>query len=504
MKKKITLLLLMLVMLFAMASNVSAANYSGTCGKKLKWTLDTESKVLRITGTGTMLDYAQGNEPWHIYKDQYTKVIVEEGCTRIGNWAFGFSENLKEVVLPKSVTAIGDHAFAYCGKLVECPLPKNLEAIENWAFYDCRNLTGMTFPKTMTHIGEWAFNNCKSLTSVNIPGSVTSLPYGAFNGCSKLTNLTISEGVETIGGAVFRETGVITVTFPDSMITIGESSFKNCDSLEVVTMLGGKVVGDSAFEGCEKLRKVTLAPNTERLDMYAFAYCNSLVSLRLPASLTTVAHGALYWHKTSGYPSLAQVVVMNPECDINYYSGMGQPGVCTIYGYEDSTAQDYAISRGYNFDLIGNEAPEPSIFSDVPNNAFYSEPVEWAVQNQITSGMSPTTFVPDAGCTRGQVVTFLWRAAGCPAPKNTNNPFKDVSKESYYADAVLWAVEKGITLGTGADTFSPNDTCTRGQIVTFLYRAEGSPKVQTGSTNPFADVQKNDWFLSSVLWAVKE
>ena len=146
--------------------------------------------------------------------------------------------------------------------------------------------------------------------------------------------------------------------------------------------------------------------------------------------------------------------------------------------------------------------PDPSTgFVDVPANAYYADAVEWAVSKGITSGTSTTTFSPNTSCTRAQMVTFLWRAAGSPAPKSTVNPFTDVQSGAYYYDAVLWAVEQGITSGTSATTFAPDATVTRGQTVTFLYRAAGSPAV-TGSS--FADVAADAYYADAVAWAVSE
>lgn len=146
--------------------------------------------------------------------------------------------------------------------------------------------------------------------------------------------------------------------------------------------------------------------------------------------------------------------------------------------------------------------PDPSTgFVDVPANAYYADAVEWAVSKGITSGTSATTFSPDMSCTRAQMVTFLWRAAGSPAPKSTANPFVDIQSGAYYYDAVLWAVEQGITSGTSATTFAPDTTVTRGQTVTFLYRAAGSPAV-TGSS--FTDVADDAYYADAVAWAVSE
>ena len=140
-------------------------------------------------------------------------------------------------------------------------------------------------------------------------------------------------------------------------------------------------------------------------------------------------------------------------------------------------------------------------FRDVEQSDYYYDAVQWAVEKGITEGTSANTFSPNASCTRAQMVTFLWRVAGSPAPKSMTNPFRDVRSTDYYYDAVLWAVENGITSGTGADTFAPNATVTRGQTVTFLYRAAGSPAV--GGNAGFSDVNANDYYNSAVAWAAE-
>ncbi len=143
----------------------------------------------------------------------------------------------------------------------------------------------------------------------------------------------------------------------------------------------------------------------------------------------------------------------------------------------------------------------PAVFTDVKTGEFYENAVDWAVEKKVTNGMTANTFAPDAKCTRGQIVTFLWRAAGSPEPTSTRNPFVDVKSNQYYYKAVLWAVEKGITNGMDATHFAPEATCTRGQVVTFLWRAKGKPAANT--TNSFTDVKKGAYYYDAVLWAVK-
>lgn len=141
-------------------------------------------------------------------------------------------------------------------------------------------------------------------------------------------------------------------------------------------------------------------------------------------------------------------------------------------------------------------------FTDVPNGSYFEEAVDWAVKKGITTGTSAALFNPDGICTRAQAVTFLWRAAGSPAPQSSAMPFTDVPAGSYYYDAVLWAVENNITKGTSATTFHPDMNCSRAQIVTFLWRSQKSPSAD--SANPFADVASSAYYADAVLWAVKE
>ena len=141
-------------------------------------------------------------------------------------------------------------------------------------------------------------------------------------------------------------------------------------------------------------------------------------------------------------------------------------------------------------------------FDDVARSSYYAESVTWAVANGITTGTTETTFDPAGFCTRAQMVTFLWRTAGSPEPERTKSPFTDVKdKDQYYYKAVLWAVEQGITTGMTDTTFEPDTTVTRGQTVTFLWRMDGEPA--SGAKNPFADVSSDAYYYSPVLWAVE-
>ncbi len=163
-----------------------------------------------------------------------------------------------------------------------------------------------------------------------------------------------------------------------------------------------------------------------------------------------------------------------------------------------------AAGSHVEFDL-SNETIKPAAenpFKDVTDADYFFDPVMWAVENKVTAGTGANTFSPNDTCTRAQVVTFLWRAKGSPEPNSSENPFVDVKADDYFYKAVLWAKENNITSGTDATHFSPDDGCTRAQVVTFLWRTEGEPDAGSAE-NPFADVG-SEYYTSAVLWAVAQ
>ena len=152
-------------------------------------------------------------------------------------------------------------------------------------------------------------------------------------------------------------------------------------------------------------------------------------------------------------------------------------------------------------ELYKDEALQPSVFTDVKEGAYYVDAVNWAVNKKVTSGKTETTFAPNDSCTRAQAVTFLWRAAGSPEPTASEMTFTDVKADAYYYKAVLWAVENKITSGMSDTLFAPDATCSRSQIVTFLYRMQNSP--ESKAENPFTDVKADAYYANAVLWAVE-
>ncbi len=238
-------------------------------------------------------------------------------------------------------------------------------------------------------------------------------------------------------------------------------------------------VGDAPLV---ELTGLTLTPKKVDLEV---GKSYQLSAVKEPAN----AEGSLTW--TSSKPAVAAVDKSGKVTA----KGEGTATITVTCGTK-SAACTVTVSKP-----LVPEVPGTS-FTDVPAGAYYEEAVGWAVEKGITKGTSDSTFTPDGVCTRAQAVTFLWRAAGSPAAKASALPFADVKAGSYYDDAVRWAVENGVTVGTSATTFSPNATCSRAQIVTFLWRAQKSPAA--GSANPFDDVAGSAYYADAVQWAVQK
>lgn len=238
-------------------------------------------------------------------------------------------------------------------------------------------------------------------------------------------------------------------------------------------------VGDAPLV---ELTGLTLTPKKVDLEV---GKSYQLSAVKEPAN----AEGSLTW--TSSKPAVAAVDKSGKVTA----KGEGTATITVTCGTKSATCT-VTVSKP-----LVPEVPGTS-FTDVPAGAYYEEAVGWAVEKGITKGTSDSTFTPDGVCTRAQAVTFLWRAAGSPAAKAGSLPFADVKAGSYYDDAVRWAVENGVTVGTSATTFSPNATCSRAQIVTFLWRAQKSPAA--GSANPFDDVAGSAYYADAVQWAVQK
>ena len=248
------------ILLIALLMGLSAnAETSGTCGPNLKWNLNDDG-ALTISGKGGMHGYSYPKRaPWGDSREKVKRIIIGDGVTTIGEFAFRDCSALTSVTIPNSVTTIGDGAFGDCRSLTFVTIPNSVTTIGGSAFYNCSELTFVTIPNSVTTIGDGAFYNCSELTSVTIPNSVTTIGYNAFSYCKSLTSVTIPNSVTTIAGRAFSGCSALTsVTIPNSVTKIGDYAFFNCSALTTVTIPNSVTkIGDNAFSYCINITQIS-------------------------------------------------------------------------------------------------------------------------------------------------------------------------------------------------------------------------------------------------------
>ena len=256
----------------------------------LTWKL-YEDGTLTISGTGAMKDYNADDNLSPAYNNsKVKKVVIEDGVTSIGAYAFYECSSLTSITIPNSVTNIGAAAFDSCGSLTSITIPGSVTSIGTVAFYNCSGLTSVTIPDSVTNIGAAAFDSCGSLTSIVIPNSVTSIESYAFSACSSLTSITIPDSVTSIGNNAFDSCSSLTsITIPDSVTSIGNNAFDSCSSLTSITIPDGVASIESyAFYNCSGLTSITIPDSVTNIGAVAFDSCTSLTSITIPDSVTSI------------------------------------------------------------------------------------------------------------------------------------------------------------------------------------------------------------------------
>ena len=450
---------------------------SGTWGEGITWKLSNDG-LLTISGKGN----PEGATPWAKYKSIVLDLVVESGITSIPDYAFDEHPNLKAAKLPEGILHIGMYAFAYCPSLTSITLPDSLTVLDDDAFIGCTALSSVKFGNSLKTIGVGAFSET-ALTEVVIPDSVTTIEQYCFYHCAKLEKITLSKNLTEITSGLLEGTAIASLDVPASVQKIGFNAFANCAKLEYV------VIPDSVIEIDENAFYET---PVKAIHCYAMSYAHLYAeSCSIPAEILDEAPETALYTVTILTPNGGGKVEISSEKSpanrfvlIQATPDKGRYLESLYYSYDiegDLDLQFEAIGDNQfvlfmpacNLELEFYFGFTESPFTDVKESDYFFEPVLWAVSHGITSGMSATKFGSGNACTRAQVVTFLWAAAGKPEPQTTENPFTDVKETDYFYKAVLWAVENGITSGMSATKFGSTNVCTRAQVVTFLYKTFG-------------------------------
>ena len=351
MKRFFGTLLCLCVLLTLLPVNALAAETvsSGSCGSNLTWELDSDG-TLTISGTGEMKDCYHGDEaPWMTERTKIKRVVIKSGITSIGGAAFYDCSNLADVTVPSSVTKFGESTFSHCTSLTSVEIPNGTTTIGWCMFYGCSSLTSVTIPSSVTAIGAGAFYGCRGLTNIDIPSGVTYIGYRAFSGCNGLTNVELPNGLTGIYEETFQGCNLDSMSIPGSVKYIDDRAFSYCSRLTSILIPGSvSSIGTGAFYCCSGLSDLTISNGVKSIGWATFRYCSSIDCVTIPSSVTSIDGYAF-----QGCNNLTDIAILNPKCTIyENKDTLGSPTQTTIYGYIDSTAQEYAKKYGYTFKTL--------------------------------------------------------------------------------------------------------------------------------------------------------
>ena len=500
----------------ALAADIVA---SGTCGAEgdgsnLTWTLDSEG-VLTISGSGDMHDYVYSS-PWHENGNQIRSVLMENGVTGIGNFAFFECISLTSMTIPDSVTCIGNCAFKDCSSLASVTIPDGVASIGVYAFCGCTSLKSVTIPDSVTSIGDYAFGFCTSLTGIWVDGgsshyfsdasgvlfnkdkTVLAQCPGAFSG-----SYVIPDGVTSINDAAFVNcTSLTSVTIPDGVTNIGYEVFAGCTSLANMVLPNGVTrIGAEAFEWCTSMKNITIPDGVMSIGYDAFLNCKSLTNVYFTGTEEA-------WNGITidgGNDALKNANIhYNYVSHTHSYKDIVTAPTCTAKGYTthtcacgDSYVDTYTDALGHAWDngkvtkeptetetgvktfactrcgetrtetipATGSDVDVTQMFTDVTKNWAYPG-IQYCVTHGIMGGMGDGTFAPTGTTTRAQIVQILYNLEGTPAVSGTT-PFTDLTA-NWYKPAILWAYQNNVVAGTSPTTFASDQPVTREQIAVIL------------------------------------
>ena len=509
----------------------------GDCGESLKWSLNEDAGVLRISGSGEMNNYhaADGlRAPWFEYASIITSVVIGSGVKTVGNYAFADLKNLKSVEINSELQLFGSGAFYGCTALSDIEVIESVKVIGSECFRGCSALSVIGIPTGCVSVGSYAFSGT-AIKNVAVPSSVSNLGEGAFSSCKKLSDAQLPSGLTQIPAALFSGCTALAAFFVvddgsygASSFTVGSGAFSGCTALReigIYSRAGSLCISKNAFSGCTGIKSVSLDCRSLVLEDNAFpsgakidyinisgdfgsvaenAFAGVTTTLVYPVSGTSWGShrgesfgGTLTWESYDNHVHDYKTTVVAPTCSTRGYT------VFECKSCSEKFESNYVRQLGHNFvNGVCTVCGAVNPFTDLDaqgKDINYTDAILWAAENGVTSGKTATTFDPDGICTRAQVVTFLWRLAGEPKPSGSVSGFADVKSGAYYTDAVLWAAEKGITSGIDSTHFAPDQTVTRAQFVVFLWRYLDRPVC--GGYNPFTDISSSYFAFTAILWA---
>ena len=453
------------------------------CGDNVYFSLSDDG-VLDITGSGSMWDFSSESPPWKEVKKRIKEVRIGDGVTSIGVQAFSDCSNLAKITMADSVETIGQSAFHTCDALTDVKLSGNLESIGRYAFYQCRKLADISLPEKLKYIDDYAFQSCSSLKEITFPDSMTVLGERAFEFCNALRS----------------------VTFGESFWQLYDYAFSSCGNLKTIAFRGpAPDIEAHSFQGVTCYGYYPAVSGTwpaSSLKNYGgnITWRNGVSDVSLDKTSLALMKGEKAVLKATVSPHDAEDKSITWVSSDKSLVTVDQNG--NVTANSKGKAGTAVVSAVSNIGKYKADCQVRVLFNDVPLSHSYQKAVYWAVDNEIAAGYTGSRagyFGVADNITRGQVVMFLWRAAGKPEPPANAKTFPDVPESNGFYKAILWASGNGIAAGYSNGKFGPSDNCTRGQIVMFLWRYAGKPAAST--TQKFTDVPKSSGFFTAVQWA---
>lgn len=440
--------------------------------------------------------------------------------TKIGDGAFRDCPQITSVTIPTSVTTIGDSAFSKCTGLTGVVIPDTVTKMGQMVFWDCNGLLSVNIGKGLKKIPSQAFDGCDNLQIISLPDGLESIGTSAFNGCKSLTSVTLPASLKSIEGGAFKRTSLTSIVIPNQVETIGSEAFYGCSDLKNVSLnVGLKEIGYQCFNSCSALESIVIPDSVTKIDQFAFSNCTSLKTVTVGGGVEEldgnrftnctaletliIREGVKVLVSSFFYPfteckSLKTLYLPSSLYDIQ--ERMFNDAVALTDIYFAGTAYAWGgMSIGKNNDPVLNATMHYLPFGDVAGSDYFYIPMTWAIDEGITNGTSETTFSPGQNCSQAQILTFLYRAAGSP-PVSGGSDYTNskVEPSKYYYNAMLWADRQGVVTDTALD---PDADCTRGDVVTYLWRLANKP---AASTSVFTDVPASAPYAQAVAWAVEK
>ena len=306
----------------------------GTSEDGLTWIYDEATGLLTISGNGPMANYKSSNTPWDEYVSKMKTVVIEEGVTSVGNYAFYNGTKITTVTLPEGITSIGERSFYDCGSITNLNLPDSITYIGYLAFYNCEDLADIHFPSSLITIDDDAFQNCDSIVSVDLPEGVTSIGKQAFNNCDSLTSVYLPDNLTFIGGSAFLDCSkLVQIAIPEGITSIENRMFDGCSGLTNVTLPSSlQTIGTQAFNGCTSLAAIDIPDSVTVIGNNAFNDCASLTEIVIPDGVTVLGVGVL-----RGCTGITDIVLHGGITEIGQYA-LKESGIETIHYLGDASA----------------------------------------------------------------------------------------------------------------------------------------------------------------------